>query len=177
MTDPDPEVPRLRTENERLAGELDKARKVIEVQGKLSALLEQLATDSVTQPSRARRDDRPGRRRAPAAGRRARRVRSGRRDAGALVSAAPPKPAAQARAGAGSPASGVVGGRTHAASSGAQQPRARGRGTRHGLRQAAGRRRLPGVGADDVPGAARPPRGARAAPAGHHPAANKTEMM
>jgi len=37
---------RLRRENERLASELDKARKVIEVQGKLSALLEQLATDS-----------------------------------------------------------------------------------------------------------------------------------
>lgn len=42
----DREVTRLRRENERLAGELDKARKVIEVQGKLSALLEQLATDS-----------------------------------------------------------------------------------------------------------------------------------
>src|SRR5579884_2142469 len=39
---------RLRRENERLAGELDKAKKVIEVQGKLSALLEQLATDSET---------------------------------------------------------------------------------------------------------------------------------
>jgi hypothetical protein len=38
---------KLRRENERLRGELDKARKVIEVQGKLSALLEQLATDSV----------------------------------------------------------------------------------------------------------------------------------
>ena len=37
-------------ENQRLASEHDKARKVIEVQGKLSALLEQLATDSVTQP-------------------------------------------------------------------------------------------------------------------------------
>ncbi len=37
---------RLRRENERLAAELDKAKKVIEVQGKLSALLEQLATDS-----------------------------------------------------------------------------------------------------------------------------------
>jgi transposase len=37
---------RLRRENQRLAVELDKARKVIEVQGKLSALLEQLATDS-----------------------------------------------------------------------------------------------------------------------------------
>jgi transposase len=42
----DREVARLRRENERLAGELDRARKVIEVQGKLSALLEQLATDS-----------------------------------------------------------------------------------------------------------------------------------
>jgi hypothetical protein len=39
-------VAALRKENERLARELDKARKVIEVQGKLSALLEQLATDS-----------------------------------------------------------------------------------------------------------------------------------
>jgi transposase len=38
---------RLRRENQRLAGELEKARRVIEVQGKLSALLEQLATDSV----------------------------------------------------------------------------------------------------------------------------------
>lgn len=47
MADPrDREVARLRRENERLAGELDRARKVIEVQGKLSALLEQLATDS-----------------------------------------------------------------------------------------------------------------------------------
>ena len=42
----DREVARLRRENARLTGELDKARKVIEVQGKLSALLEQLATDS-----------------------------------------------------------------------------------------------------------------------------------
>jgi transposase len=46
----DREVARLRRENQRLAGELGKARKVIEVQGKLSALLEQLATDSVTGP-------------------------------------------------------------------------------------------------------------------------------
>ena len=36
----------LRRENERLRAELDKARRVIEVQGKLSALLGQLATDS-----------------------------------------------------------------------------------------------------------------------------------
>jgi transposase len=39
---------RLRKENERLRAELDKARRVIEVQGKLSALLGQLATDSPT---------------------------------------------------------------------------------------------------------------------------------
>jgi len=46
-TDPrDREVVALRKENERLSRELDKAHKVIEVQGKLSALLEQLATDS-----------------------------------------------------------------------------------------------------------------------------------
>jgi transposase len=37
---------KLRKENERLRAELDKARRVIEVQGKLSVLLEQLATDS-----------------------------------------------------------------------------------------------------------------------------------
>jgi transposase len=50
-TDPrDREVARLGKENQRLAGELGKAGKVIEVQGKLSALLEQLATDSVTEP-------------------------------------------------------------------------------------------------------------------------------
>ncbi len=40
------EAARLRKENQRLAAELDKARKVIEVQGKLSALLDTLATDS-----------------------------------------------------------------------------------------------------------------------------------
>ena len=37
---------RLRRENERLAAELAKARQVIDVQGKLSALLGRLATDS-----------------------------------------------------------------------------------------------------------------------------------
>ncbi len=42
----DKEVAALRRENERLSRELDKAHRVIEVQGKLSALLEQLATDS-----------------------------------------------------------------------------------------------------------------------------------
>lgn len=42
----DRELAELRRRNEALQAELDKARKVIEVQGKLSALLEQLATDS-----------------------------------------------------------------------------------------------------------------------------------
>jgi transposase-like protein len=37
---------RLRRQVDRLEGELDTARRVIEVQGKLSALLEELATDS-----------------------------------------------------------------------------------------------------------------------------------
>ena len=46
----DQQVGRLRKENQRLQAELDKARRVIEVQGKLSALLEQLATDSMTEP-------------------------------------------------------------------------------------------------------------------------------
>jgi transposase len=39
----------LRRENERLAAELARARQVIEVQGKLSALLEQFATGSAEQ--------------------------------------------------------------------------------------------------------------------------------
>jgi transposase-like protein len=42
----DKEIARLRQQVERLEGELGKARKVIDVQGKLSALLGQLATDS-----------------------------------------------------------------------------------------------------------------------------------
>ena len=40
------ELARLRQENARLQSELAKVRRVIEVQGKLSALLEQLATGS-----------------------------------------------------------------------------------------------------------------------------------
>jgi hypothetical protein len=40
---------RLRRDNERLRVELDTARKVIDVQGKLSALLDQLATSSPDQ--------------------------------------------------------------------------------------------------------------------------------
>lgn len=42
----DRENAKLRKDNERLSAELEKARRVIEVQGKLSALLGQLATDS-----------------------------------------------------------------------------------------------------------------------------------
>lgn len=44
----DKEIARLKAENANLQQELGKARTVIEVQGKLSALLDQLATDSAT---------------------------------------------------------------------------------------------------------------------------------
>jgi transposase len=44
----DRELARLRRDNQRLEAELDKARKVIDIQGKLSALLGELATDSRT---------------------------------------------------------------------------------------------------------------------------------
>ena len=48
-TSPDQkEAARLRKENQRLTAELDTARKVIEIQGKLSALLEQFSTGSST---------------------------------------------------------------------------------------------------------------------------------
>ena len=42
----DRQIARLRHDKERLETELDKAHKVIEIQGKLSALLDQIATDS-----------------------------------------------------------------------------------------------------------------------------------
>lgn len=42
----DAETARLKAENARLTAELERARQVIEVQGKLSALLDQLATGS-----------------------------------------------------------------------------------------------------------------------------------
>ncbi len=46
------EAARLRREVDRLTGELDKARKVIEVQSKLSAPLDTLATDSSSDTER-----------------------------------------------------------------------------------------------------------------------------
>lgn len=50
----DREIARLKAEKERLAAELDRTRKVVEVQGKLSALLEELATES--RPDASERD-------------------------------------------------------------------------------------------------------------------------
>ncbi len=47
----DKEIARLRRENERLSAELGKARKVIDIQGKLSSLLDELATDSLNSGS------------------------------------------------------------------------------------------------------------------------------
>jgi transposase len=45
----DREIVRLEKEVDRLVGELDKSRQVVEIQKKLSALLEQLATDSTAE--------------------------------------------------------------------------------------------------------------------------------
>ena len=50
----DREITRLKTKVERLTGELDKSRRVVEIQGKLSALLEQLATDSTAENGESR---------------------------------------------------------------------------------------------------------------------------
>ena len=50
----DREIARLKADNLALANELDKSRKVVEIQGKLSALLEQLATDSATETGEKR---------------------------------------------------------------------------------------------------------------------------
>jgi len=48
-------VAQLQRKVERLEGHLSKARKVIEVQGKLSALLEELASESANHDSEQRR--------------------------------------------------------------------------------------------------------------------------
>ena len=61
---------RLRAENPRLQGELDTARKVVRVQGELSALLEQLSQQSAAPPRASRCDDRGRGRAVDAAGRR-----------------------------------------------------------------------------------------------------------
>jgi transposase-like protein len=45
----DREIVRLKREVDRLGNELDKSRQVLEIQKKLSALLEQLATDSTAE--------------------------------------------------------------------------------------------------------------------------------
>jgi transposase-like protein len=45
----DREIVRLKQEVDRLGNELDKSRQVVEIQKKLSALLEQLATDSTAE--------------------------------------------------------------------------------------------------------------------------------
>ena len=45
----DREILRLKREVDRLGNELDKSRQVVEIQKKLSALLEQLATDSTAE--------------------------------------------------------------------------------------------------------------------------------
>ncbi|MPY81454.1 MAG: transposase [Actinophytocola sp.] len=50
----DRELAKLRAEKEKLEAELGKARTVIEVQGKLSALLEQLAIGGARDEDRAR---------------------------------------------------------------------------------------------------------------------------
>ena len=48
------EIARLNRKVERLTGDLDKSRQVVEIQGKLSALLEQLASDSTAANSETR---------------------------------------------------------------------------------------------------------------------------
>ncbi|MFU8842105.1 MAG: hypothetical protein ACNA8R_15570 [Nitriliruptoraceae bacterium] len=50
----DREIERLNAKVDRLEAELDRTRKVVEVQGKLSALLEELATES--RPNASERD-------------------------------------------------------------------------------------------------------------------------
>ncbi len=47
----DREIARLKARNESLSGELDRTRRVVEVQGKLSALLEDLAAESADNSS------------------------------------------------------------------------------------------------------------------------------
>jgi transposase len=50
----DREIARLERQVQRLTGDLDKSRQVVEIQGKLSALLESLATDSTAENGESR---------------------------------------------------------------------------------------------------------------------------
>ncbi len=51
----DREIEQLKADSARLAGELDRTRRVVEVQGKLSALLEDLSSESATNNDERRR--------------------------------------------------------------------------------------------------------------------------
>ena len=51
----DREIERLKADNTKLSGELDRTRRVVEVQGKLSALLEELSAESANSTSERRR--------------------------------------------------------------------------------------------------------------------------
>ena len=51
----DREIERLKADYAKLSGELDRTRRVVEVQGKLSALLEDLSTESATDSDERRR--------------------------------------------------------------------------------------------------------------------------
>ena len=50
----DREIVQLKAKVDHLTGELDKSKKVVEIQGKLSALLEQFATDSTADNGESR---------------------------------------------------------------------------------------------------------------------------
>src|SRR5680860_412557 len=51
----DREIERLKADNAKLSGELDRTRRVVEVQGKLSALLEDLSAESANNDTERRR--------------------------------------------------------------------------------------------------------------------------
>ena len=51
----DRQIEQLKADNAKLTGELDRTRRVVEVQGKLSALLEDLSTESATDSDERRR--------------------------------------------------------------------------------------------------------------------------
>ncbi len=51
----DREIEQLKADNAKLTGELDRTRRVVEVQGKLSALLEDLSNESATDTNKSRR--------------------------------------------------------------------------------------------------------------------------